>query len=186
MNIKIYDDLIPKHLQDYFELSILGRTSIEDEVMHPTVDLRCKYESTAHEGEKQPMSFVHILKSSTGTSEHQANFGLIPQLICQENKLILQEIIVARIYLILPYQTDLTHYAPHIDFPFQHTVVLYYVNDADGDTVFFDKNNNIIKSVSPKRGRVVMFDGLLYHGGGIPKHGPRCVVNFDIITKELK
>lgn len=186
MNIKIYDDLIPKHLQDYFELSTLGRTSVEDEVLHPTIDFRCKYESTAVEGDKQPMSFVHILKSSTGISPHLANFGLIPQLVCQEQNLMLNEIMVARIYLILPYETKLTHYAPHVDFPFQHTVVLYYVNDADGDTVFFDKNNQIVKSVSPKRGRVVVFDGLLYHGGGIPKKGPRCAVNFDIITKELK
>jgi hypothetical protein len=80
------------------------------------------------------------------------------------------------------YKTKLKNYAAHQDFSFKHTVVLYYVNDADGDTVFFDNDNNIVQSVSPKRGRVVVFDGEIYHGGGIPKIGPRCVVNFDILT----
>jgi len=182
VNIKIYDDLIPKHLQDYYELSILGRTKVEDEVMHPTVDLRCKYESTANEEGVNPLSFVHVLKSSSQRSDHLDNFALIPQLVCQDLRVVLKEIMVARIYLILPYQTRLKHYAAHQDFPFKHTVVLYYVNDADGDTVFFDNDNNIVQSVSPKRGRVVVFDGEIYHGGGIPKSGPRCVVNFDILT----
>ena len=182
MNIKIYDDLIPKHLQDYYELSILGRTTVEEEIMHPTVDLRCKYESTANEPGVNSLSFVHVLKSSAHRSNHLDNFALIPQIVCQDLKLVLKEIMVARIYLILPYKTELKHYAAHQDFPFKHTVVLYYVNDADGDTVFFDNDNNIVQSVSPKRGRVVVFDGLLYHGGGIPKKSPRCVVNFDILT----
>jgi hypothetical protein len=67
-----------------------------------------------------------------------------------------------------------------VDLPFDHLVVLYYVNDADGDTVFFNEKNEIIKSVSPKRGRVVAFDGSIYHGGGVPKNGPRCAINFDV------
>jgi hypothetical protein len=186
VNIKIFDDLIPKYLQDYFELNILGQTSAEDKVIHPTIDFRCKYESTAIDGQKHPLSFVHILKSSTGVSPHLANFGLIPQAVCEEERLSLHEIMVARIYLTMPYDTKLSYCAPHIDFPFQHTVVLYYVNDSDGDTVFFDKNNQIVKSVSPKKGRVIIFDGLIYHGGGIPKKNHRCIVNFDILTKEIK
>jgi len=68
-----------------------------------------------------------------------------------------------------------------VDLPFDHLVVLYYVNDSDGDTVFFNKQNEIVKSVSPKKGRVVAFDGSIYHGGGIPKKGPRCAINFDIL-----
>jgi hypothetical protein len=93
VNIKIYDDLIPKHLQDYYELSILGRTSVEEEIMHPTVDLRCKYESTANEEGYNPLSFVHVLKSSSQRSNHLDNFALIPQVVCQDLGLILKEII---------------------------------------------------------------------------------------------
>lgn len=179
MNIEVIDDLIPEHLQDFFELSILGRSG--DKQMHPTIPLKVKYELSADE-QYAPISFVHILKSSHTLSEHLPNFGLIPQLACGHIGGVMKEIVVARIFVLMPYATELEHYAPHVDLPFPHTVVLYYVNDADGDTVIFDKDNEIVKRVSPKRGRILMFDGTLYHGGGIPKTGPRCAINFDIIT----
>jgi hypothetical protein len=184
MTIHVLDDVIPEHLQDYFELSILGKSG--DKAMHPIISLKCKYEDTAVEedGQYAPMSFVHILRSSNTLSEHLPNFGLIPQLACASKGMMMQEILLGRIFLILPYETKLEHYAPHIDLPFQHTVVLYFVNDCDGDTVFFNDKNEVVKTVSPKRGRIVMFDGLLYHGGGIPKKGPRCAINFDIIIQD--
>jgi hypothetical protein len=180
--IKVWDDLIPKYLQDYYELITLGVNG--EEFVHPTVDFRCKYESTAEEEQltHPPLSFVHILKSNTRVSEHLDNFGMIAQAACANNSLTLKDIMVARIYITVPYDTELKHYAPHVDYPGKHTVVIYYVNDADGPTVFFDKNNNIVQSVEPKKGRVVMFDGEMLHGGGIPKKGPRCIINFDLWT----
>lgn len=178
MNIWVIDDAIPEHLQDFFELSILGRA--DDKQMHPIIPLKVKYELSADE-QYAPISFVHILKSSHTLSEHLPNFGLIPQLACGHIGSVMKEIIVARIFVLMPYATELEHYAPHVDLPFPHTVVLYYVNDADGDTVIFDKDNNIVKRVSPKRGRILMFDGAMYHGGGVPKSGPRCAINFDIL-----
>jgi hypothetical protein len=182
MFIKVYDDLVPKYLQDYLELITLGVN--KDEFIHPTVEFRCKYESTADEktSTHPPLSFVHILKSSTRTSEYLENFGLVAQAACSQENLLLKDIMVARVFITVPYKTDLEHYAPHVDYPGKHTVVIYYVNDADGDTVFFDKNNKVVKSVSPKKGRVVIFDGEILHGGGIPKTGPRCLVNFDLWT----
>lgn len=179
MNIWVLDDAIPEHLQDFYELSILGQSG--DKQMHPIIPLKVKYESTAEEQSYAPMSFVHVLKSSNALSEHLPNFGLIPQIVCAEIGKKLKEIIVGRIFIVMPYDTQLEHYAPHTDLPFDHLVVLYYVNDADGDTVFFNEKNEIIKSVSPKRGRVVAFDGSISHGGGIPKTGPRCAINFDIL-----
>jgi len=177
MSIWILDDVIPEHLQDYFELSILGKSG--DKQMHPTVPLKVKYELSANE-QYAPMSFVHLLKSSHTLSEHLPNFSLIPQLVCAEIGKQMKDIIVGRIFVVTPYDTQLAHYSPHVDLPFDHLVVLYYVNDADGDTVFFNEKNEIIKSVSPKRGRVVAFDGSIYHGGGVPKNGPRCAINFDV------
>ena len=182
--IHIFDDLIPRHLQDYYELITLGQTEKEDEVMHPLIDFKVKYESTATENGSRPISFVHVLKSDTQTSPHLENFGLIPQIVCDHLDWTLQAMILARLYLILPYDTKLEHYAAHVDCNFPHTVVLYYLNNSDGDTVFFDKQGNVSQRVSPKKGRVLVFDGTIYHGGGIPKKYPRSVVNFDIITKE--
>ncbi len=182
--LMVYDNIIPKHLQDFYELSILGRTANEDECIHPTIDLRCKYESTARENDQTPMSFMHILKSSSKVSDHLDNFGLIPQIVCSEQGISLREIITARIFLTIPHDTSRSHYQAHTDFEFPHHVCLYYVNDADGPTAFYDHEGRIVNEVEPKKGRVAFFDGLIMHGGGIPKKGPRCIVNFDILIKD--
>lgn len=176
--IKVLDDVIPEHLQDYFELSILGLSG--DKMMHPIVDLKCKYELTAREESFAPLSFVHVLKSSNTISTHLPNFGLIPQLVFAKENIQFKDILVGRIFVLMPYKTNKEYYDPHTDLPYPHLVVLYYVNDSDGDTVFFDNNNNVVQRVTPKKGRVVLFDGNHKHGGGIPKNGPRCAINFNL------
>jgi len=64
--------------------------------------------------------------------------------------------------------------------------LLYYVNDADGDTIFYDKYFlgeplGLIKEhsrVTPKKGRAVIFDSNLIHGGNCPTTSDyRMVVN---------
>ena len=87
----------------------------------------------------------------------------------------------------------------HIDLAFEHLVVLYYVNDTDGDTFIFDKKSDyqninlasvenqnelkVIKRVSPKKGRVLVFDGNRYHSSSGPTKDIRCIINFDIAIK---
>ena len=88
--------------------------------------------------------------------------------------------LLARCFVSVPHETKLEHYAPHTDLNIEHTVMIYYVNDADGDTILFNDQGDIMKSVTPKKGRVLVFDGSILHGGGIPKKGPRCIVNYDV------
>ncbi len=184
MNIQIIDDAIPKYLQDIYELYILGNNKEQTTPVSPIIDFKCNYETTGIEKGKLPLNFSHVLKSDSAISTHLQLFSKIPQLICQIQHRDLLDILVARIFLIMPYNTNLTHYAPHIDLDIKHTVLLYYVNDADGDTVFFNNDGTIFKSVSPKKGRVILFDGTLLHGGGVPRKHPRCIINFDLLTRE--
>lgn len=83
----------------------------------------------------------------------------------------------------------------HIDLPYDHVVVLYYVVDSDGDTVLVDRqrqnnieeyhhkleDNKIIKKVQPKQGRAIVFDGKYYHTAFQPEFSMRCVINFNLI-----
>ena len=69
---------------------------------------------------------------------------------------------------------------------FKHFVMLYYVCDSDGDTIIYnekmisEKGFTVQKKVTPKQGRVVLFDGALYHTAQQPNHNLRCVVNYDL------
>jgi hypothetical protein len=90
----------------------------------------------------------------------------------------------------------------HFDMLNDHIVLLYYANDSDGDTLLFknkrgydsssnkktmyEANNGIfdnielIKSVTPKKGNILMFDGKLLHCAGWPSKHNRYNVNFNI------
>jgi len=79
----------------------------------------------------------------------------------------------------------------HVDNNFNHLVILYYVNDSDGNTEITnrifnestkesEKSEKILKSISPKKGRCVVFDGKYYHRSTHPQYSDRCVVNFNL------
>ena len=76
---------------------------------------------------------------------------------------------------------------PHIDILDRSDffVVLYYVCDSDGDTIIYNERKEsdqytIKQRVSPKQGRVVIFDGRLYHTAEQPLNNTRCIVNYNL------
>ena len=74
---------------------------------------------------------------------------------------------------------------PHVDIVDDHFVMLYYVCDSDGDTIIYneqEKSNSytVQKRITPKQGRVVLFDGSYYHTAEQPLNNIRCVVNYDL------
>lgn len=60
---------------------------------------------------------------------------------------------------------ETNHGDPHIDHTFPHKNIIFYLNDGYemGETLFFDKNSNIIGEVIPQKGKVLCFDGSIYH-----------------------
>jgi hypothetical protein len=84
----------------------------------------------------------------------------------------------------------------HINQETPHLVMLYYVNDADGDTILYDKTAsdilddkmyideecefNIVNKISPKRGRILFFDGRTYHASSTPTKSIRCIISLDL------
>ncbi len=75
---------------------------------------------------------------------------------------------------------------PHIDIMDKnHIVGLYYVIDSDGDTIIYNerkesKTYTIKQRVTPKQGRIVIFDGGLYHTAEQPLNNTRCIINYNI------
>lgn len=68
----------------------------------------------------------------------------------------------------------------HRDFEFDHLVLLYYVNSTDGDTVIHLPDGSI-ESITPRRGRCVLFDGNLLHASSSSTASPRIVLNTNLV-----
>ena len=90
---------------------------------------------------------------------------------------------------------DFIHPA-HIDYSFPNTASVFYVNETDGDTIFYNVKRTDVPNykdlkeydrVSPKPNRLVIFDGDLLHTGCSPtKHKNRIIINSNYIKKEHK
>jgi hypothetical protein len=95
--------------------------------------------------------------------------------------------------------SSLKHHLPHIDSFFPHYVAIYYVNDSDGDTIIFNETNDsydsgdadinkiktgpftIKRRVTPKKGKVLIFEGKYYHTSSWPiVNKCRSVININL------
>ena len=74
---------------------------------------------------------------------------------------------------------------PHVDYPRPHDVLIFYLNDSDGDTWFFNQRFTVLdrpvlftteQRVSPKANRLLAFNGLRYHTASNPINTNRRVI----------
>lgn len=106
-----------------------------------------------------------------------------------------KDIYFNRAFLQLPLEQRFVkeHNGIHLDLPEDHYACVYYVNDSDGDTIVYEQTRHNTecgsqnveltehKRVTPKKGRVVIFDGARFHCSTQPKNSYRCIINFDLI-----
>ena len=126
-----------------------------------------------------------IVHTFINKGENTTNFNLpflfnnILYNFCLSQNIILDRIYNGRVFIDLPTPHPKLDWPPHTDQNFPHWVCLYYINDSDGDTIFFGEDKKEIKRVSPKKGRIAFFDGSIYHAGTPSETKSRAVVNFN-------
>ena len=98
------------------------------------------------------------------------------------------QLLRAKVNLTSPYPPKMNyeHQVPHVDLeydngdPVDHKVLLYYINDSDGPTYFFDENYEVTDTLEPMQGMGVYFDGSKIHAASNPVKSPfRFVLNID-------
>ena len=123
------------------------------------------------------------------TSVYHHLFTPLLSKACQHLKMPQTEVIQGRSFLQFPLKNIDTSVedTPHIDLDEgeEHIVVLYYVIDSDGDTIIYNERTQSLtytekQRVTPKQGRVVIFEGGQYHTAQQPTKGTRCIVNYNI------
>jgi hypothetical protein len=103
-----------------------------------------------------------------------------------ETKITIQRI---KVNLMFPRQkiNPNSYNRPHTDHGRGDAMTLiYYVNDADGDTILFDKFYNgedprpvtIVNRFRPKAGSAILFKSTQYHASSNPTTEQRSVINF--------
>jgi len=84
-------------------------------------------------------------------------------------------------------QKENEYHSPHVDFETEHTTSLFYVNNSDAPTVFYNefypttaKNYTVQNTVKPQENTLITFNGLQYHSSSSPRQpGYRFVITFN-------
>ena len=133
---------------------------------------------------KESSQFVHMFLDNV-TNKKSDYYRLITELLKKLN--LNCDVFRAKVNYLsqtLSFKKNNFH-TPHNDFEFNHKVVIYYVVDSDGDTLFFNKKGDIINRVKPKKGRCVIFDGNILHASQNPiKSTERIVININLNEKD--
>lgn len=183
-DVIILDDVIPQGYQDAIEELIFKKN-------YPWWYQADSSYGDAPNGKPKYPSFNHsLLQDGNILNSEFSFFQPIAWFACERINFKIQNFLYVKSCLQVPLiMEDDRSNNPHVDYTGKHLVCLYYVNDSDGDTLIYnklgdfdgDKTQLEIKyRISPKKGRVVLFNGSLLHNSTTPKNGPRCIINFDV------
>ncbi len=163
----VIDNCIPKNNQNDIKETMFG--------LQRNFPWYFAQDVSFNEGKQQRPALFHdfVLKKYNINSDF---FDMVKSIVKDKN------VIQARSILQLPLNKKLLNKnfdTPHVDSAEPHLVYLYYVVDSDGQTLFL-KNKKVIKKIKPKQGRLVIFNGKIYHTAEQPEKSKRCVINFNV------
>lgn len=185
--IKVFDDIV-----DIFDQEI-----IKHQIMNETWFQYVDDVSISNNQHQRRPGFKHIFDKETMDNSLVELIAKTRNKIGKKPTYARDQILEARSFLQLPLNTDFAGTGvdtPHLDRFEPHLVFLYYVCDSDGDTIIYDykteKKGDVpffedvkeLKRITPKQGRVVVFDGMTWHSSSQPTRGSRCVINFDMVS----
>jgi hypothetical protein len=198
--IIVFDELIPKTLQESIKFTVDGEQSfpwyIIKKIGHSYLNVEYQNPKTIDGG-----GFYHsVVDEGTIISKYYDYFKQILFFFTDKTGIEVSKIIRIRLRLTTqqPGHTDETYGPVHVDFTkfkFPYYTLLYYVEDSDGDTFLFKdvwnhhKKNykpgdivdpEVVYRQTPKQGQALFFNGHQYHAGNYPINSPmRIVINFD-------
>lgn len=183
--INIFDNYLPETVAGRISHIIFGIDNLKSDSsdVHGSLPLTIKIDPTS----------PGMISFACATYSRQAKFNMTPhkkELYDIFTKFIFSNSILdgfqplhGRLYLQVPMNIQQSHKLPHVNLRGEHWVVLYYINDSDGTTAFYNSDGTLRTEVEPKRNRLVIFDGTIKHSVGIPKLFPRAVLSYDMISR---
>lgn len=179
------DDVIPKLYQDQIEAELTSDRMAWYFRLEPGRTVSVLGASTQEANYSGFTNTVfHFEDPSPAPSPVTALLLPVLLMFCERTQRPFNRLLRIRLGLYPRIMADATHH-PHVDFYFPHYNALYYVNDADGDTVLYQETFDEVpksmlpgylregrftfgKKVSPKKGRMLGFEGKQYHASMHP------------------
>ena len=202
----VIDDFIEKEYQEQIKNVLLGSEPFDD-IEFPWYFIEDVTAAGDEDSQHRPaMSHQYVEfqddKDATGVVASEFHDMFIPMLQRAAFKFRMPYVnaLQGRSFLQFPTNIKQSVDLPHIDiYSRKHLVCLYYVCDSDGDTIIYNErereisnedyttvkervtpNLTIKQRVTPKQGRVVLFDGWLMHTAEQPINNVRCIVNYNL------
>ena len=190
--IRVIDNVIPVSYQEELKSAMLSN-NFSWFYINDITSFNSEYNNNAP-------AFCHQLVINESIN---SNFwhvvSCIPHIVAQQTNITFKKVVQARSFMQLslnPKNIKDKIDSLHIDSDKPHYAVIYYVVDSDGDTIITSKKYDgikgkedslkvkdfeIIKTVTPKQGRAVIFDGAYYHTAQQPENSSvRCIINFNL------
>ena len=173
--IEVYDNILPLELENHIQ-NLIFKEGIE--IFGYTNNIAGEG-STLH----MPGFFSSFLEKNTSIKHY---FNQFLYSFCIKQNILVKDIYNGRLFLNFPIKESNKFKSIHTDISdIPHWVLIYYINDIDGDTIFYNDNEGELKRVSPKKGRFLFFDGSIKHTGTYPTKGARCIINFNFIGERF-
>lgn len=184
-DVYIIDDVVPqnhsKYLEEYFTGNEIDWFFQKDITYHQTHE---NFENLKNHN----VGFANLIYS-LGQINTNLYHTIAPIMFAALDKIGIQplELLKARAFLQLPIANQNNEVNnPHIDANIKHIVILYYITDADGDTIIYNETEEsehytIMERVQPQRGRCVVFNGNHYHSSSKPTNNIRATININVI-----
>ena len=198
----IFDDIIDKEYQERIKNTLLSHET--NWFYNHNININSDMEPRPCFSHRYFES-EYDLHTDTGTQYNELERSYLHDMLvpmidasCKSIDYNYRYIIQGRSFLQLPLkglsdQLDINH----VDRKENHLVILYYVKDSDGDTIIYQNRyqnkyysvmypeekeiTKELKRVSPKQGRVVIFDGAFYHTAEQPQKDVRLIINYNVI-----
>ena len=185
--LKIYDNSIPKFLQDSIHNEVFKEKKIpwsySNNIAGPD---KGSYPGIFHSFLRNPHNINSTEKPSIQEcffTDYCHFFNQVLYSFTSLNNIVIYQIVDGRLFMNFPLiKAAETKRYIHTDKKYRHLVGLYYINDTDGDTIFYeDDEKTEIRKITPKKGRMAIFDGSIPHTGGYPTLRERAILNFNFI-----
>jgi hypothetical protein len=196
--IIIDDEIIPVDLQEKIKKMHLSDDFpwyLSFEQTQTANDFYRKYFSLITPNISEYSQFVHVFQIDSRINSSETFYNPVIDIfnICKNKYKFKNNIFrIKSNFCPKVYEKNLdAHQIPHTDSKENHWIMLYYINDSDGDTFIFNEKNKedepiyniktltVKKRISPKQGRVIIFNGDNLHAGMHPRDNfNRLVINF--------